>query len=385
MSAKIIALVACEASGDHLGAHLMRVLKTDPDLTPSFIGIGGVGMESEGLASLFPYHELSVMGLVEVVKHLPRLWARQFELRRFLKEKKPDVLITIDAPDFNKPLAKYARTQGIPCIHTVAPSVWAWRPGRAQALAKIYQHLWALLPFEPPLFQDVGLSCTYIGHPSTSQKNLSDTDIRSFEMTYGLSADTPIISLWPGSREQEIRSLLPLYLDVFRAFKTKHPAWVCMIPTLPAIEKSVRTYVAEEEACHVVPVHEQACVRLRSHIALATSGTVTLELACAKVPMVVAYRMHPLSYAVAKKCIKIPWVSLPNILLKEGVVPEIIQDDCTHDNLLQAIENMMQPEIYAQQKNALLRVADIMQSPSPKGAILDPFHKVMRKINTCSF
>lgn len=336
----LIFLVAGEPSGDMLGARLMAALR-DRGIS-RFAGIGGEQMIGQGLTSLFPISELSIMGLAEVVPRIPRLLQRIELTAQEIRRLRPDAVVTIDVPDFAFRVARKVKGEGIPLIHYVAPSVWAWRPGRAKMIAGFLDHLLALLPFEPPYFEAVGLPCTFVGHP-VLEGGAAKGDGSRFRAAHGIGEDQIVLSVLPGSRRGEVSRLLPVFVDALVLLSRRFPDLVCAVPTVTEVAGSVkaglqtaslRTIVIEDEAAKFDAF-------AASQAALAASGTVALELALARVPAVIAYKVNPISAAIAPFVIRLPYVSLVNIILGRPVVPELLQGNCRPGLLVEAVERLL--------------------------------------------
>lgn len=371
-----IFLIAGEASGDILGANLMRALKTlRPDI--AFYGVGGRHMKAEGLESLFPMEELSVMGVAEV---LPKLFAILSRIRQTAREVIricPDALVTIDSPDFCFRVVKKIKrkAKGIPCIHYVAPSVWAWRPGRAKEVAKFLDLILTLLPFEPPYFEEHGLKAVFVGHPIVERLS-SRGDGGRFRKKHNLKPDQPVLSLLPGSRMSELSRLLEKFSETADiVLRNRHNA-VIVIPTLPHLKDHIGKFFVGKgiNPILVYTEEEKFDAFAASVAAIAASGTVTLELAMADTPHIIAYKLSPLSAWLAKHLIKTPYVNLVNIILKRPVVPELLLEDCEAEPMSKALLRLMEDkEARAAQltdfRQALIRIGlGDPQTPSMKAA-----------------
>jgi lipid-A-disaccharide synthase len=343
-------LIAGEPSGDALGAHLMAALKERTGGRVRFSGIGGPAMAREGLASLFPMTELSVMGLVEVLPRIPRLLRRIGETVAAIRDIRADAVITIDAPGFclrvASRLKKSARAGGpdIPIIHYVAPQVWAWRGGRAKKLTGLVDHLLVLLPFEPPYFEKFGLACTFVGHPAL-ESGAGCGDGAGFRARLKLAPGDPVLCLLPGSRAGEVARLLPVYRETVARMVRDVPR----LRVVCAVAQAVAARVKSEVATWPVPVHiaEQEArfdAMAASTVALAASGTVTLELAAAGVPMVVAYRMNPVTAWVARRVVHVQYANLVNLVLGRGAIPELLLEDCYPEALAGALLRLLRDE-----------------------------------------
>jgi len=354
MSAPTIYLVAGEPSGDIIGARLMAALKRRTDGAVRFAGIGGERMSAEGLRSLFPMDELSVMGLVEILPRARHLLRRIRQTADAVRAMRPDALVTIDSPGFSLRLAERLAGQGIRRIHFVAPQVWAWRPGRAAKIARLLDHLLTLLPFEPPYFTQHGLDCTFTGHPIVETG--ADRGNRDrFRAAHGIPGDAPMLCVLPGSRRGEIERLLPVFGETVDRLATDRPALRAVAVAAPAVSERVRELVSDWPVLTTVVEGDAAKYDAFAacDAALAASGTVTLELAMAGAPMVVAYKVNPLTAWIGRRLITIPYVSLVNIVLGRKSVPEYIQEDCRSGRLHAALAPLLDngPEAVAQRRD----------------------------------
>lgn len=345
--APLVYLVAGEESGDRLGAPLMAALKQLTGGEIRFAGVGGAGMAAEGLKSLFPMDDLVVMGIAEVIPRLPLLLRRIREVTADVRRWRPAVLVTIDAPDFNFRVAKRLKglegeIGGIKLVHYVAPTVWAWRPGRAKVIAGYLDHLLALLPFEPPYFEAEGLSCTYVGHP-VLRSGADKGDGPGFRQARGIAADTPLLALLPGSRGGECRRMLPVFSTTVRRLIQRFPALEIAVPTLPRTRQLVEASVSG----FGVPVHlvdgdvPKYDAFAAADVALAASGTVTLELAMAGTPAVIGYRMALPTAILARLLVKAPYAGLVNIMLGREAVPEYLLEQCHDDVMADALTGLL--------------------------------------------
>jgi len=335
-----IMLFAGEPSGDLLGAALMRALKQQrPGIT--FSGIGGPQMEGEGMTSLVPMADLAIMGLVEILPRLRVLRRHMDAAVAAALAQQPDALVTIDSPGFNLRLAKRLASTSFPIIHFVAPSVWAWKPKRAARMAPHFDHLLALLPFEPPYFTAVGLPCTFVGHPVVERELRGDG--ASFRQRHGINAASPLLVVLPGSRRSEVGRLLPVFGETMRLLTARHPDLTVAVPTLPHIEVDVQAAVATWPVPVVVTTGEgeKADAFAAARAALAASGTVSLELARAGVPMVIGYRFNAFTTWMVKRLVKVKWVSLVNLILNREAIPERILGNCTPEKLAAETEHLL--------------------------------------------
>ena len=368
MSALTVFLVAGEESGDQLGAGLMRALRGrfGPDVR--FAGIGGRAMEAQGLPSLFPMAEISVMGIGAVVAALPRIVRRGLEAVEAVAAERPDALVIIDSPDFTHRVARRVRRRlpDLPIVNYVSPSVWAWRPGRAPRMRAYVDHVLALKPFEPAAHQRLGgPPCTYVGHPLIER--LGELRPAPGERPT-LDRDPLTLLVLPGSRRSEVSRLLaPFGAALGLVASRSGRAFDIVCPAVPHLADDIRQGVASWPVRSVVVEGEGAkhAAFRRAHVALAASGTVTLELALAGVPMVVAYRMSGLEYQL-RHLVNVPSIVLANLVLGENVVPERVQGDCTPPALADALMSLLHdtPERQAQ-LDAFARLDGIMEAGSP--------------------
>lgn len=326
-------IVAGEASGDILGARLVAALRqARPDL--AFSGIGGPAMAAEGIASPFPISDLALMGFAEVVPKLPLLSRRMAEAVAQVEAARPAVVVTVDSPGFTLRLAERIKPLGIPIVHYVAPQVWAWRPGRVRRIARLVDRLLCLLPFEPEIFRAAGLDARFVGHP-VLEAGAEAGDAARFAARHGLAAgETPLIVM-PGSRRGEIRRLLPVFGAAVERVAASRPGLRPVIPLAPAVAGAVAEAVRGWPGRPILLPNAAekpdayAAARAAGGAGLIKSGTSSLEVAAGGVPMVVAYRVNPITAAIARRLIRVRFASLVNILADEAVIPEYIQDRCT--------------------------------------------------------
>jgi len=336
-------LIATEESGDRLGANLMKVLRQRLGGAVRFEGIGGRAMAREGLASLFPIEELSIIGLAAVVKQLPKILRLIKQTAAAVTEASPDVLVIIDSPDFTHRVAKRVRASDpkIPIVDYVSPSVWAWRPGRARAMLSYVDHVLALLPFEPEAYRRLrGPPCSYVGHPLIEQL----AQLRPGpEERQRRGEPPPVLLVLPGSRRSEIRHHMAVFGQALGRLNDASVAFELLLPTMPHLQEAVaealkawpvqpRVVIGEKE--------KRAAFRI-AHAALAKSGTVTLELALSGVPMVTAYRTGAVEASILRRAIKVNSVILANLVIGENVIPEFLQQDCTPEKLAQALREVL--------------------------------------------
>lgn len=360
MSAPRVFLLAGEHSGDALGGPLMAAMKVvRPDVV--FDGVGGPLMAVEGLKSIRPMEEFCVMGLVEVVKHYPRLRRLGFEIIAHIEATQPDVVVTIDLPDFNFAVAKRLKKRGIykgKIVHHVAPSVWAWRPGRAKKVARFLDGIMCLFPFEPAYFEAHGLQAAFVGH-SMIESGMLEADGAAFRARHGIAADAQTVGVLFGSRVREVEMIGDVFREVMERFPNVH----FIVPTLPKLWERVEGYLV---ANYTIVVDEKEAAFAACERAMAVSGTVGLELAYMGVPHVVGYKMHPVSAFIGRLLIKTKFAHLANILLGREVVPEFLQERCTADNIADALGDL------SAQVDGLAEVRALLESgggkPSEKAA-----------------
>jgi lipid-A-disaccharide synthase len=364
----LIFVVSGEPSGDNLAGRLMGALKAETGGQIRFAGVGGPQSAAQGLESLFPMRELSLVGLTEVVPHLPRLIKRINQTAAAAREIEPDVVVTIDSPSFTLRVAQKLRDTGIPVVHYVAPQLWAWRPGRAKSLAKRVDHIMALLPFEVPFFANYGIPCTYVGHPAI-EAGAGNGDGEAFRKRHGLPPDAPVLCVVPGSRVSEVRRILPVFAEALGMLKARYPNLHIVIPVAAAVAQEVEA-LTEDWPFPVVRVtnpEERFDAFAACDAAMTKSGTVTLELALAQVPMVVAYRVSPATaFLVRRMGVSVEHAALVNLLVGHGLVPELIQEDCTPQKLATAMDELFaSEEARRAQREGFRQVIEIMGKATP--------------------
>jgi lipid-A-disaccharide synthase len=333
-----IGIVAGEASGDLLGSHLIRALKSRrPDL--EFIGIAGPKMMAEGAKTLFPMERLSVRGYVEVLKHLPGLLKLRKQLTQHFIDNPPDLFIGIDAPDFNFTLERKLKNKGIHTIHYVSPSIWAWRKGRIKKIKAAVSHMLALFPFEANIYEQANIPVTYVGHPLADILPI-DTNMAEARLSLKLTNANHVIAMLPGSRQSEVRQLAHLYVRTARLILNKQPATKFLIPLVTKETRAIFQQAIYDDNAQDLPLqilfgHAHLAMEAADAVIVA-SGTATLEAALIKRPMVITYRMPALSWQLLKRMNYLPYVGLPNILAERSVVPELLQHDATPEKLSEA-------------------------------------------------
>jgi lipid-A-disaccharide synthase len=375
-------LVAGEPSGDALGARLIAALRRRTGRPLQLGGVGGPLMQAEGLQSLFPMGELAVMGLVEILPHIRALARRLDQTASDIQAFRPDVLVTIDAPGFNRRLVDRLPDRAVPRVHYVAPTVWAWRPGRVHKFRARFDRLLALLPFEPPWFEAVGLDCRFVGH-SVLESGAATGDRTRFRTERGIAPDTPLLCLLPGSRRGEVTRLLPVFAEAVARIATTRPGLQVALPVAPNVAELVRALTADWPTRPILVDGEGAKfdAMAASDVALAASGTVALELALAGTPTVIAYRLPAITYAVVKALVSTKYVHLLNIMAEREIVPELIQGDCTPDRLSAAVLALIGPQ-GAAQVAALTPYLDRLKPPggrTPSEAAADAVLEMVGK------
>ena len=355
-------LIAGELSGDRLGGALMDGLTSEATGNVTFSGVGGPMMQAAGMNSLFDMSDLSVMGLFEILPKIPMLLSRVKTTAAAVIQARPDALITIDSPDFCFRVADKVRAElpDLKVIHYVAPSVWAWRPERAEKMAKHVDHVLALLPFEPPYMHAAGMTCDFVGHPVISEPKPTKSDQDAFRTELGLGTG-PIITVLPGSRVGEIKRMGPIFEHVLANIKSSHPNAQFVLPVAASVENLVKQKTANWavkpklllNAGHTSQQveHRKRTAYAISDAALATSGTVALELAAQNCPMVVAYRANWATTRMVKKLAQIDTANLINIVTDTRVVPEHLFENCTVDKITQSVTDLLNGR--SQQKDAL--------------------------------
>jgi lipid-A-disaccharide synthase len=342
-----IFLITGEPSGDALGGPLIAALRQRTGGKLRIAGIGGERMREQGLESLIPLEDLAIMGVAEVLPRAPVIFRRVHETIAAIRALRPDAVVTIDSSGFSWRVAHGLRRRGesLPLIHYVAPMVWAWRAGRARRMARWYDHLMTLLPFEPPYFERVGLSCRFVGHPAL-ESGADRGHGHRFRTTHGLTADELLITVLPGSRAGEVRRLLPIFGAALANLHGAIGAFRVAVPTVASVAASVVGAVTVWPGNPIVvqQPEEKYDAFAASRAALAASGSVALELALARLPMVVGYRLNPLTEAVLSRVLKVRQVNLVNLLLGRPLVTELLGRDCSPPRLAASLAELISDE-----------------------------------------
>jgi lipid-A-disaccharide synthase len=370
-----IMIVTGEASGDLHGANLLRAMRLRISDLHAY-GMGGSELAGLGMEILFDAAKVSVVGIFEVLAHLGDILAAQRVLRRRLERDRPDLLILIDLPDFNLPLAKKAKRLGIPVFYYISPQVWAWRSGRVKLLRQWVDKIGVILPFEEEFFRRHGVEAYYVGHPLLDTV-MTTMDRDEFCRHHGIDPQRRLIGLLPGSRKREIASLLPVYLESARLIQRQlgeRP--VFLLPLAPTVSDQDLQAAGVDQAkteldLHIIRENRYDMMAACSTV-IAASGTVTLELAILRVPMVVTYKLSPLTYQLARLLVKLDYFSLPNLIAGERAVPELLQGDVTAERLAQEVADLLlSPQRMGEMQMSLDRIKEKLGRPgaSEKAAI----------------
>jgi lipid-A-disaccharide synthase len=338
-------VIAGEPSGDRLGGAVMAGLSALAD-DVAFRGVGGAAMAEAGLVSQFPMSELSLMGIAEILPKYFHLKRRIREVAEAILDWQPDVVVTIDSPDFCLRVADLVKARSdIRICHYVAPTVWAWRPGRAGKLAKRVDQLLALFPFEPPYFEKEGLRCDFVGHPVATEELASDQEVADFRARHGIGTE-PLVLILPGSRKSEVWMLAMLFAEAMGHFSLHHPKARYVLPMAQNVENVVRRVVKSDWPVQPILIEasdkaEKAAAFRAADVALAASGTVSLELAANDTPMVIAYRMNRLTEMIIKRKLLIDTVTLVNLVSETRVVPEFLGTDCIPQKIAASLSHVL--------------------------------------------
>ncbi|GAA0801077.1 lipid-A-disaccharide synthase [Psychrobacter piscatorii] len=396
----VIAIVAGEVSGDSLGADFMQQMNNLRD-DIVWVGVGGTKMQAQGLQSIFPLERLAVMGLVEVMAQLPDLLKARRELLSAFKRANIDWFVGIDAPDFNLRVAKKLKPQGVFCVQYVSPSIWAWRESRIHNIKAATDLVLCLFPFELPVYERHNHPAICVGHPllRTIDQALIDTPInqRRSELVWqndGLQQFfierfddvSQLICVMPGSRRGEITAILPLMLDGIQKLILLDPKLCFIIPTVDQnhqyIVQEVIDQCSEQLRAAIVVVYDDTQPEFSQHamaasdIVMLASGTATLEAMLLERPMVVVYQLNQITYQIAKRLVKVPYVALPNILANAPIVPELIQEQASGDNICRTVMRLLQPRAYAEQLKDLLATKHTLQQQSnhePANSVIEQY------------
>ncbi len=371
-----IFIVAGEPSGDVLGGKLMAEIKQQSSVV-EFIGVGGTKMQEQGLDSIFPIDDLSLMGFVEIVPHIPKLLKRINQTVAAIIDNKVDMVITIDSPDFcfraMQKLNKNPLAKEIKKVHLIAPTVWAYREKRAEKIAKLYDLLLAILPFEPPYFEKYGLETLFIGHPIT--ENIYTNNSKNLRQQYKIKDDDLVICAMAGSRVGEVKRILPEIIGAINILAKKYSNLVVLMPIIKKTKLLVESYIDSSQVKVIVVDEDQKYQAFKaSDLAIAKSGTNNLEIAIAGLPMVTIYKINPITHFFIAGMIKVKFANLINLILNRELVPELIQDNCCSKKIANVVENLisnpdlMQKQISESQNVLKILGLNTLESPSKKAA-----------------
>tara|TARA_A100000164_G_scaffold314038_1_gene293099 strand:- start:2955 stop:4112 length:1158 start_codon:yes stop_codon:yes gene_type:complete len=372
MATPHIYIIAGEPSGDVIGARLIDSIKSKTKNKCLISGVGGMEMEKLGFNSLFPMSEITVMGLAEVIPSLPNLFMRIKQTIADIEKKNPCIVVTIDAPDFSFRILKKITKSEIPLVHYVAPSVWAWKPGRARKIAKFLDKLLTLFPFEPPYFEKEGLNTIFVGHPVV-ESNAGMGDGIIFREIHEIPSSAKVLSILPGSRVGEISRLLPIIRNAINSLADKN--LYIILPTLENLIDHIKNLLQSWDIPVIITstIEEKYSALAASDVAIAASGTVSLELAMARVPNVTIYKFNPITAFIGRRLVKTKFANLVNILLDKEVVTELIQEKCNSDLIYKEIKKLLDnKDIYELQLEnfdlAIKQLKNEVAKPSDKAA-----------------
>ena len=363
-----IALIAGEDSGDLLGAELIRnLLKLNTQI--EFVGVGGDKMVTEGLQLITSNHEFAIMGIAEVLKKLPKLLSLRKKIVKQIIAEKPDLFIGIDAPDLNFPIEKKLKKQGIKIIHYVSPSIWAWRPKRAIKISQITDLVLTLFPFEPKYYSKVGGQAQFVGHPLAQSIPLK-IDKHAAKINLGLDPNKPVLALLPGSRSNELKAHTEIFIKTAQKLKTDNPELQIITANTNSSKRQFVQESANRNNLEIKIFKDATSVLKAANVTLLASGTVALEAMLCKTPMVVGYKISPVTHWIVKtfKMLLLPYYSLPNILYGDFLVPEILQDKMTVENLYQALNDLLHPNKLCNIEKEFTRLHQDLLSPDTNAA-----------------
>lgn len=347
-------LITGEPSGDLLGSRLMRALKKRTDVNVHFFGVGGETMEKEGLDSLFDISDLAVMGILEVIPSIPKILRHMDAVIADIQKQQPDIIVTIDSYSFSARIHKKLKKAKcrIPHVHYVAPQVWAWKKGRAKKVAHFMDHLFCLLPSEPAYFTPHGMASSFVGHPVVEGGAAQGKGHR-FKKDFLISQKTLVVGMLPGSRKNEIKYLLPIFMKAVENLADTHPDLCVVIPTVKTVREKLKAALKGWRIQHIVVEGEKDRYDAFAamDVAVAASGTVSLELAMAGVPHLIAYRVNKLTEWMARCLLKIKYVNLINLLSDREIIPELLQQNCTPPKICACMEKLIRQKNPIMQQN----------------------------------
>ncbi|QDH14729.1 lipid-A-disaccharide synthase [Oecophyllibacter saccharovorans] len=378
---RVVWILAGEPSGDVIGARLMQALhKLDPMLV--FAGVGGGRMEALGLHSLFPMSDLSVMGLTEVLPRLPLLSQRLLQAEQDIALRRPDVVITIDSPGFAMRLLERITPLKVRRLHYVAPQVWAWQERRLKKYRGMWDKLLCLFPFEPEWFAKRGFATEFVGHP-VLQAGVTEGNGERFRKRHDIAPDVPILILMPGSRKTEVPRLMPVFEKMVNRLRRRFPDLCVVMPVPPACADQVHRLVKRwKVAPHLITdIEDKHDAFAAAQAAVTKSGTSTLELAMGRVPMVVTYKVNPLSGFLARRMLTVPYVSMINLLANREIVPELLQEHCTPEKLADQVTTLLTDPLAADAQRgafgAVLEQLQAQEGQSPSDSAAQAVMKLM--------
>lgn len=372
-----IMLIAGEPSGDLLGAQLMSSIRAETGADIEFLGVGGEHMERGGLYSLFPISETSIMGFWEVIPKARQLLRRVKQTAEFAINKRPDIIVLIDSPGLTHRVAKIIRKRSpeIPIVVYVAPQLWASRASRAKSMRTFIDHILALLPFEPAFFEELGLPCHFVGHPVVDRFDRDPAIGRAFRAAHHVGSNQQLLCMLPGSRGSEITRLFSVFSEAVAEIRRHHPTLQVVIPTLPEKRSLIEKLTANWDRLPIVveSTNDKFAAFLASDVAIAASGTVSLELAVARVPTVIGYKVGALTALIAHRIVTVEYANLINLVLDRRALPEYIQEACTASQLAKETDRLLSDEsARREQTEAMERALTLLGeggvSPSTRAA-----------------
>ncbi len=374
-------IVAGESSGDLHGSNLIKAAdRLCPDL--SFFGVGGPRMEMAGCQIVIPSDELSVMGVVEVVKQLPRIYRHFHQLKKILKGTcRPDLLVLIDFPDFNLRLAKVAKSLGIPVLYYITPKVWAWRRGRAMTIAENTDHLALIFPFEPEIFRPLGVAVDYVGNPLLDEfvENPPTGDLRD---KLGISKDDQVVGIFPGSRNSEVQNIFTSLVETMKLIHIRRPQVKFLLPVAPSLPREVFEMRLAQTGLPIHLLDENIYeVATACNAVLTVSGTVTLQLTLVGTPMAILYKISPLSYEIGKRLVKIRYAGLTNIVAGREIVREFIQDAAEPSAMCNEMIRLLEDDSYSSTvRENLNEVKQLLGSPGCSERVVGIIDNLLAKV-----
>lgn len=375
-----IYLIAGEPSGDLLGARVMRAFKEQAKNDISFYGVGGETMEQEGLTSLFDIKDLAVMGFVEVLPSIPKILKHLQEIIDDIQKVKPDIIMTIDSFSFSIRVHQRLIKEGItiPHVHCVAPQVWAWKKGRAKTLGRYVDRLFCLLPYEPNYFTPHGLKADFVGHP-VIEGGADKGNGKYFRQKHNIPETAKVLCVLPGSRKNEIKYLLPIFKASVEELNKEISDLYVVLPTVATVAGKLKHYFNDWKIPHIIVQGEKERYDAfaASNVAIAASGTVSLELALAKVPHLIAYKVSPLTGYLAKRLLKIKYVNLINLLANKEIISELLQENCTVDNIVNETISLLNGK--KQETHFSLNQLGVDDELTPSQKIADYLQKMVNK------